>query len=393
MRIADVEAFAIRAPFTESAYWGAQSWGEPAGLSAVSAAAYARWQPSYSDSAESTLVRIRSDTGLTGWGEAKAPVAPEICRDLIHSLLRPILIGADPMSVVPLWERLYGAMALRNHGAGFMLEALSAVDIALWDLAGRSVNLPVYALLGGAFRQRIPLYASGVVGLQTDEDRDARVVNAARGFANAGFVGVKVALGHGVERDLKSLRLVREAIGDRLLLGDVAGRYDIPQARRLIRHLDDLGLFLLEAPLPAELRNGYQVLGSASATPISNDLLGARWDWADLLMRNAVSIVQPDVSRAGGLTECRRIAVIAESFGASCIPHMSISSVVHQAACAHFAATLPHVTVMEYWAGSSPLSDGGIGAGIRVDEGHMVVPSGPGLGIEIDADLVLSFVI
>jgi D-arabinonate dehydratase/D-galactarolactone cycloisomerase len=355
------------------------------------APAYARWQPAYEDVAATTLVRVETASGVVGWGEAKAPVAAEICRDVIHTLLRPVLLGADPRAILPLWERLYGTMALRNHGAGFVLEAISAVDIALWDVAARLAGVPVCTLLGGAFRDRVPLYASGVVGLRDGADDEGRVADEARRFAAAGFHGVKVAIGHGVDLDVRSLEIVREAIGGRLLLADAAARYDLPQARRLARRVDELDLLLLEAPLPAELRSGYAALARHVTTPISNDLLGARWDWVDLLRDDAVSVVQPDVSRAGGLTECRRIASIAEAFGVGCMPHMSISSVVHQAACAHFAATLPELTVMECWTGSSALSDGGLGARVAIEDGDMLVPSGPGLGIEVDMDAVRSF--
>jgi L-alanine-DL-glutamate epimerase-like enolase superfamily enzyme len=354
--------------------------------------AYARWEPAYDDALATTVVRVQTDTKLVGWGEAKAPVAPEVCRDVVHSLLRPVLLGRDPHDVAPLWDAMYGRMALRNHRSGFMLEAISAVDIALWDVLGCATGLPICTLLGGAYRDRIPVYASGVVGLRDSDDDTARVAREAHDFATAGFRGVKVAIGHGVAVDVRSLEVARNAIGDLPLLADVAARYDLRQARQLAAAIDKLDLFLLEAPLPAELSRGYRTLARETRTAISSDLVGARWDWVDLLTSAAVSAVQPDVSRAGGLTESRRIAYLAEVFGACCIPHMSLSSLIHQAACAHFAATLPQLPMMEFWTGSSPLSDGTVGTHLEVDGGFLTVPAeGPGLGIDVDEDTLLSY--
>ncbi len=391
MRITEIEALALRAPFNASGYWGSRSWGDSAGHAAEPGSpAYARWQPAYEEVCATTVVRIATDSGVVGWGEAKAPVAPEICRDVIHTLLRPVLLGRDPRQIAPLWDVMYGQMSLRNHGGGFMLEAISALDIALWDVAAKLDNVPMSTALGGVYRERIPLYASGVVGLRTPDEDPQRIREETVGFVSAGFHGVKIAIGHGVELDIRSLDAAGEGIGGALLLADAAARYDLPQARRLGRAADAANLFVLEAPMPAELRRGYALLSREVRTPISSDLVGARWDWVDLLRDDAVSIVQPDVSRAGGLTECRRIATIAEAFGAGCVPHMSLSSVIHQAACAHFAATLPELTVMEYWTGSSALSDG-VGERLKVEAGFLDVPTGPGLGIEIDEEALRAY--
>lgn len=392
MRIAEVEAFALRAPLSGGAYWGARSWGDSAAQTQTPGApAYARWEPAYEDQLATTVVRIRTDTKRVGWGEAKAPVAPEVCRDVVHSLLRPVLVGRDPRDLAPLWDAMYGRMALRNHRGGFLLEAISAVDIALWDVVGNASGLTVSTLLGGAYRDRIPVYASGVVGLRDSGDETDRVAKEARDFAAAGFRGVKVAIGHGVELDRRSLEVARSALPDLPLLADAAARYDLSQARQLAAAVEGLGLLVLEAPLPAELSWAYRQLSSETRTPISSDLLGARWDWIELLKSGAISFVQPDVSRAGGLTESRRIAHLAEAFGAGCMPHMSLSSAIHQAASAHFAATLPQLMMMEFWTGSSPLSDGSVATQLELDEGFLVLPEGSGLGLEVDEDALLSY--
>jgi len=336
-------------------------------------------------------VRVRTDGDHVGWGEAKAPVVPEICRDVVHSLLRPIVVGRDPRDLAPLWDAMYGRMALRNHRGGFLLEAISAVDIALWDVVGRASGVPVATLLGGAYRTRLPLYASGVVGLLGEDDQEERIGQEAREFAGAGFRAVKLALGHGLELDRRSLDVARAALPDIPLLADAAGRYDLGQARELLSVAEKVGVLLLEAPLPGELWSGYESLAGETRIPIGCDLLGPRWDWLELLKRSAIAVVQPDVSRAGGLTEARRIAWLAEASGVECMPHMSLSSVIHQAASAHFAAALPRLRLMEFWAGSSALSDGTVSSRLEIDDGCLVLPGGNGLGIEIDEAALLGY--
>lgn len=392
MRIADIEAFALRAPLSTGPYWGACSWGDSSiRAEDGTAPAFARWKPAYEPELTTTVVRVRTDGNHVGWGEAKAPAAPEVCRDVVHSLLRSILIGQDPRDVAPLWDAMYGRMALRNHRGGFLLEAISAVDIALWDVIGKALRLPVSVLLGGAYRDRIPLYASGVVGLRAADDDEERVAKEARELASAGFRAVKIAIGHGLELDRRSLGVARAALPDLPLLADAAGRYDLAQARELLTVVEEADVLLLEAPLPAELSSSYARLASETRIPIACDLFGPRWDWLDLLTRSAISVVQPDVSRAGGLTESRRIAYLAEAFGVECMPHMSLSSVIHQSASAHFAASLPQLRLMEFWTGSSALSNGTVASELEIDDGFLVLPKGSGLGVEIDEAALLGY--
>lgn len=392
IRIVDLEAFALRAPFSTGPYWGARSWGDSRERAdAAEAPAFALWEPAYEQELATTVVRVRTDGNHVGWGEAKAPVVPEICRDVIHSLLHPVVVGRDPRDLAPLWDAMYGRMSLRNHRGGFLLEAISAVDIALWDVIGKARGVPVSRLLGGAYRDRIPLYASGVVGLHAADDEETRVAEEVHAFVDDGFPAVKLALGHGLAFDERSLRAARAAAPDISLLVDAAGRYDLSQARQLLAAAEAAGVLLLEAPLPAELLASYEHLAREAKIPIACDLLGARWDWLELLRRSAIGVVQPDVSRAGGLTEARRIAWLAEVFGVECMPHMSLSSVIHQAASAQFGAALPRLRLMEYWAGSSALSDGTVSTRLEIDGGFLVVPGGPGLGIEVDEAALLSY--
>jgi len=398
VKIASVDAFALRAhnPAAE-AYWGSQAWASrPSGAAAapVWEEYPARWRmrASYSETLNTVIVRIATDTGLVGYGEAKAPVAPEATREIVRDLLAPVVVGADPLDIDVLWERMYATMRLRAHPGGFLLEAMSGVDLALWDLAGKALGVPVCKLLGGAYRDRVKVYASGLPGLKRaddEADRD-RLRRGARDMVAAGFRALKLAIGFGVDADAATARVVREAVGaDVLLLADAAGNYDVAAAGRLGRLLQDLQIGWLEAPLPPEHVEGHAQLAHALDLPIATDLLSTRYQVRDYLVRGALDVVQPDVCRSGGLTECRRIAHLADAFGAGLAPHVSIGSAIQFAASAHLAAAIPNLVIMEYWIGENPMGNAVLRRPLVLEDGMLVVPTGPGLGLEIDEAALL----
>jgi len=152
------------------------------------------------------LIRIVTDSGLIGYGEAKAPVVPSATREIVVGLLREVLYGCDPRDVAVHWDRLFGQMWLRGHRSGFLLEAIAGVDIALWDLIGRRVGEPISRLLGGAYRNAVPVYASGVPGLTSDDRDTHRIEESVATLAEMGYVGVKLGLGHGVALDVQTAR-------------------------------------------------------------------------------------------------------------------------------------------------------------------------------------------
>ena len=206
-------------------------------------------------------MRIETDTGLVGWGEAKAPVAPRVARTIVHDLLRDLLIGADPRDIEPIWETLYASMRLRGHESGFLLEALSGVDIALWDVVGKHVGEPVHHLLGGGYRDRVPVYASGVPATRAapGEADHERMLDAAAGAVARGFGALKMAIGLGAEADVASVEAVRAHVGP--------GRRGVRRRGRQLRRrrrpcasgreLERLGVGFFEAPLPHEHVEGY----------------------------------------------------------------------------------------------------------------------------------------
>jgi L-alanine-DL-glutamate epimerase-like enolase superfamily enzyme len=399
VRIERIEAIPLQAAMRPGeVYWGNQSWGRNkaarqngAGLPvADDRGAYpASWRSraAYSRTVDTTVVKITSDTGLVGWGEAKAPVAPTVTATIIDHLLSGLLIGEDPTDPALQWERMYGAMRIRGHHTGFWMEAISGIDIALWDLCGKALGVPVSKLLGGRFRDSVPIYASGLPGVRADSPGEAwdGLRMAAEEIRSRGFRAVKVAIGLGGEGDERSVRVVREVLGpDFLILADAAGMYDLPEAIGVGRALERLNVGWFEAPLAPEEVDTYARLCRAVDVPIASDLVYNRWQVRNLLRSGAIDIVQPDVCRAGGITECRRIAQIADGFGKLATPHVSIGSAIHFSASVHLVSAIPNAAVMEYWIGDNPLGDAILRTPLRVEGGYFHPPAGPGLGLEID---------
>lgn len=403
MKIERIDAFALQLPLRQR-YWGSQAWGaqkldhhENTDSTWQGYPPLGRLQPEYADGICTVIVKIVSDTELVGWGEAKAPVAPRVAETVVKDLLANRLLGRDPRDVVPLWENMYSSMRLRGHSHGFLLEAISGVDMALWDLLGKSLSTPVYRLLGGAFRRSIPVYASAVRGLGPEASAEdwKNLEREAAAFVDRGFAAMKMAAGHGVDVDLASARRVREVIGEGVeLYVDAAERYSVPHAVRLARGLEEIKVGFLESPLPAEDLDGYSDLAGRTSVPIANDLLVNRHETLQLLLRRGLGLAQPDVCRAGGITGCQRIAQLTDVFGVPFQPHVSLGSAIHFAASLHLAAATPNLFRMEFWAGENPLGESVLKRPLfSLEDGCIRVPEGPGLGFEVDEEKLLEHVV
>ncbi|HEY6988090.1 MAG TPA: mandelate racemase/muconate lactonizing enzyme family protein [Bryobacteraceae bacterium] len=391
MKISTVSTYAIqKKPIDAKPYWGSRAWGgqESARQREISSeypTPYRR-RYCYSQSIDTVIVKVTTDDGLIGFGEAKAPVAPRVTKAIIDELLAGIVIGEDPRDHLVLWERMYAGMRVRGHRAGFYLEAISGVDIALWDLAGKLAKEPIYQLLGGSFRNPVRVYASGLPALPNEAPEEAfhELAGEAETIRSRGFTGLKMALGRGLRGDLRSVRAVRDRLGpDFIIYTDAAGVYDRPQALRLGRELEELGVGWLEMPIFPEDVEGYVELAKALDLPIALDSLTSRFEARELIRLGGIDIVQPDVCRAGGITECRRIAELADSFGLAFAPHISIGSAIHFAATAHMASAMPNTLTSEYWIGDNPIGDCILESPLRLMNGYLETPVGPGLGIAI----------
>ena len=310
---------------------------------------------------------------------------PGVAKAVIADLFAPLLLGQDPLAIEVLWDHLYASMRLRGHGSGFMLEALAAIDIALWDLVGKALDQPVYQLLGGPFRTRIPCY-TGLPG-ETVEERIAY----AQDYVAQGFTALKTgtALGE-TSGALAEVGAVVEAVkGQATVLVDAHGAYDARTAIPAGRELERMGVGWLEDPLPPEDLDGYAALCAALDMPIaSGETECTRWQFNEKLRRGGADIILPDICRAGGISEGRKIALVADLFNVPWCAHVSMGSSVHVAAALHLAAATPNFLICEYRGPlrPNPLGDVLLQEPIDYADGHLQVPSGPGLGITFDDD-------
>ncbi len=338
----------------------------------------------YPPQAQTCLVKITADDGTVGWGEAHAPLGPRATKAVVEDVLGPILLGADPLAIDLLWERMYGSMRLRGHSTGYQLEAISGVDIALWDLAGKLLGVPIYRLLGGPYRTSLPAYASGVPGATIAER-----VTAARGFIDTGYTAMKLSIGRGdIDSDLATVAAVAEVIGGKAdLLIDAHGAYTAENALYVGRKLQDMGVYWLEDPLTPEDVAGYVHLSASLDMAIAaGETECNRWQFAERLSRRAVDVILPDICRAGGISEGRRIATVASLYATKWAAHVSMGSSVHVAAAAHLAAASANFLVFEFSSTPNPIGEGLLTAPLHPEGGYLQVPDGPGLGIDFDEE-------
>lgn len=349
---------------------------------------------------DALLVRVHTDAGLIGIGEVDS--SPHVIRAVFdapysHTLaagLRHLLIGEDPRDIERLWEKMYrGTLYFGRRGAA--IHAMSGVDIALWDLLGKATGMPVCQLLGGAYRRRIPAYASDLMPLTPEAayDRAAALCDAGFQYVKLGWGG----LGQSAAQDVALVRAARRGVGEgNALMIDVGLCWDAATAIARVRQLEEMDLTWVEEPLPPDDLEGYARLADAVDTRIAaGEELATCWEFCDLMDRGRIDVVQVDVSRAGGLTEARRIAHLARQRNLPCVPH-AYSTGVLLAASLHWAASVPNGWLVEYTVEESPLATGLTGTGLlreplRAVEGYLTVPDGPGLGIALDEEMVGRF--
>jgi L-alanine-DL-glutamate epimerase-like enolase superfamily enzyme len=337
------------------------------------------------------VVEIRTDTGLVGWGEGLARYAPTAHADIVERLLRPLLVGEDPTEVERLWQRMFRVYT--GKSGGVLIEALAACDIALWDILGKAAGLPLHRLLGGTGRRSVPAYASSV-SWAGDEVAGPQ----AEAYVRQGFRMMKVKIGAPLDRALQRLRFVRAVVGpDVALCTDANWAFDLDEAMILARACLDLNYAWLEEPLVPEDVEGLRRLRAAvpirlAAGESEHTAFGAR----EIIAERLVGVVQPDVARAGGITETRRIASLAHAFNIRYAPHMGQSGAICAAASLQLCSAMPNGWVYECMTYPNPLRDrlsvAPVGeACCLTAAGEMPVPEAPGLGIEVDRAVLAAF--
>jgi D-galactarolactone cycloisomerase len=341
------------------------------------------------------LVEIVTEGGLVGWGEAFGPA--RITAAVVEHF-RQMLVGEDAIAVDALWERMYNA--LRDHGQrGVVVEAISAIDIALWDVRGHYFEAPVHALLGGPLRSEVKAYATGLYR-RRDNDHERYLCEEALGYVERGFGAVKLKTGFGVDHDIRMTHAVRKAIGpDVKLMVDANHAYNVADAIRFGRAVEALDIAWLEEPVVPEDIDGYVEVKRALSIPIAGgEASFGRYGFRDMLLRRSVDILQPDVAAAGGISECKKVFDMASAFGVRCNPHVWGTGVTI-AASLQLLAVVPEVPpglfavapMLEFDCTEHPIRQAILCAPLEPQSGTITIPTGPGLGIDIDRKALQRF--
>jgi L-alanine-DL-glutamate epimerase-like enolase superfamily enzyme len=321
---------------------------------------------------------------------------PRTIESIVEGSLAPALVGEDPTYTGRLWEKMYGGSRAapslergysqpRWDRRGYTLEAISGVDIALWDVTGKAFGQPVYKLLG-AVRDDVRAYASG--GWATAEGTAEEL----GGYADKGFDAVKMrAVGHeefSVENTLERVAVAREALGDDVdLMVDAHGSLDVPTAVKLARRMEEYDLAWFEEPISPDDHPGLaEVRGSTEIPIASGESEFTRFDFRSLLDHGAIDVAQPDVARCGGITESRRVATMASARNVKFAPHAWGSGVLF-AASIHLAMSTPNCHVLEVSQGYMPLMNELFEEEFDIRDGRVYAPDRPGLGFTVREDV------
>ena len=341
------------------------------------------------DSREVFLVKVLTDEGIVGIGEGFALGCLDSLEVLLQETVSPLVLGENPLLKEKIWEKIYHN-TYRYGRRGLLPSVLSAVDIALWDITGKVAKLPVYKLLGGA-KTKVPAYASGgyyAKGKTVDD-----LAKEAIGYQKMGFGAMKMKIGAApMEIDFERVSAVRKAIGDQMKLAvDANNAYDFNDALKMCRLLEPMNLYFFEEPLSGDSIADSIRLAERTDIPIAGyETELTKFAMRDFITRRAVDIAQTDAIWSGGITETRNIAVLASAWKMRCIPHFS-AGVVSLAANLHLAGAMTNIPMIEMTLDENPLRDR-LGCNpIRVEEGQLVLPEGPGLGIEINDEVVEEF--
>ena len=347
------------------------------------------------DTRRGLLVEVITDDGLTGWGESFG--SPEAIAAIINEF-KPLVIGRDSTAIDVIWEFLYNRY--RDRGVkGVVIAAISALDIALWDVMGKRYGVPIYQLLGGPFRTKVQAYATGLY-MQDFDNAERLFQEEAAAYVDSGFKAMKMKVGFGVKKDTKLVNAVSQVIGpDVALMIDANHAYDAVEAIRLGRAIEELGIGWFEEPVCPENLQGYIECKKALSIPIAGgECEWTRFGFREILIHYAMDIIQPDICLAGGISECRKIAAMASAFGVRYIPH-AWGTGIALAATLQLLAILPYnpaslnpiEPILELDQTEHPFRMEVISTPIIQVGGYVNIPDAPGLGVTVNKDAVLKF--
>jgi D-galactarolactone cycloisomerase len=348
------------------------------------------------DTRMAMIVEIETDDGVVGWGESYGPAWMTAA---VVRTVAPWFVGQDPLRSDLLWQETYAR--LRDHGQkGLVIQAMSGLDIALWDIKGKHFGVPAYRLMGGGQRDTVQAYATGLYRRKSGNPVDYLAEEAA-GYVAEGFKAVKLKVGFGIEEDVRVTRAVRQAIGPEIgLMVDANHAYDTVAAIRLGRRIEEYDIGWFEEPVPPEDLAGHLAVKAALTIPIAGgECEFTRFGFRDLLTAHALDIIQPDTCSAGGLSECKKIADMAVAFGVRYNPHAWGTGIGIAASLQLLAVLAPHTPpslapaepMLEFDRTEHPIRQALLTTPIEHVDGFVRMPEGPGLGIEIDRAALARF--
>jgi L-alanine-DL-glutamate epimerase-like enolase superfamily enzyme len=344
------------------------------------------WTSIYSRRHETALVRIETDDGTVGWGEAQAPVSGRAVRAIIEDLCVPVLMGQDAYDVEYLWYRMYSSMRERGHITGFFVDALCGVDLALYDLLGKVLGKPAHRLIGGRFRDSVPVYV-GMGGVDP-----AAVAAQATEHVGYGYRAIKLHLRGPNAQILEIVAGVRAAVGpDIELRVDVHTTRDVSGAIALGRGLEALGVVWLESPTaPEDARGQAEIARALDMQVATGEWLRTVWEWRQWVDYRGFDTAMPDIARTG-LSEGKRIAALCDAYNLPIAPHVGGGGILSVAASVEYSLAIPNFQILEH-SHHAHATKGLIAKSYPEPvDGAFHATDIPGLGVEIDEEAVARY--
>tara|TARA_B100000579_G_scaffold91934_1_gene72617 strand:+ start:191 stop:1489 length:1299 start_codon:yes stop_codon:yes gene_type:complete len=333
----------------------------------------------YSKSHETTVVKIETDTGIIGWGEAQSPVSPNTSATIIKDIVTPLTIGKNIFDVEAIWHKNYAAKRERGHYTGFYIDAICGVDIAIWDAIGKALNMSTAQAMGGIHRNNVPLY-NGIGGTIPEE-----VADQAEWSVGKGYKYLKMHLKEDLEKTIEIVTKVRERVGESIgLMLDVHMGFETFNAIKLGKELEKINLLWLESPSDPIDIPGLCEISRSLDLPIANgEWTRTKYEMREIFEKKAYDISMPDIARTG-LTGGKQIATIAELYNIPVSPHVGGGGIVSIAATLQYSMTIPNFLIMEHSEQGHAVKSIILSENFDANNGTYNSPSKPGLGIEID---------
>lgn len=375
MQIKSIESFVLSDKLKESFY-------------------FSQWE--YSER-KICIVKITTTSGHVGWGEGYGPAAV-IKAGVEH--LAQFIIGMNPLESETIWSVMY-RRTLDYARRGVLVSAISAIDVALWDLKGKILNQPVYMLLGGKMRDKIIPYATGLYFTKCNNLAD-KLCDEAKLYVDMGFKAIKMKVGLGINQDIAIVERVRNTIGDNIeLMVDSNHAYNLREAVQLANAIEKYNIGWFEEPISPEFYEQYSELRSKTNIPIAGgECEYLKYGFKTLLESKSVDIIQPDICGTGGLSEAKKIATLASVFGVEVVPH-SWGTGIALSAAAHFITNLDHVPgrlnsktcMMEYDRSENGLREELTVNSIKFEDGIITLGDKPGLGFEVNEEALHKYML